>query len=147
MAIQDIVVELVGQVAKNPDILTNLLAHPYSTIGNMTGNNNVSKEEASQVVTATSALASGKTVDFGNLASMAAGFLAKNGNSVHALANSLLGNGASQGVDVSNGVTGGIMDNLVGAVSKGGLPGVDLSDGIGLDDLAGLAGAFFGGKK
>ena len=81
----------------------------------MTNNNNVSKEEAAQVVTATSALAQGQTVDFGGLASMAMGFLSQNGNSVHALANSLLGSGSTNGVDVSGGVT----EDLIGALAKG----------------------------
>ena len=77
MAIQDVVQQLVTVVAKNPEILQSLMEHPYSTIGNMTGNENVSKEEASQVVAATSALASGQSVDFGGLASMAATLLSQ----------------------------------------------------------------------
>lgn len=138
MAIQDIVMQLVGEVAKNPQLLTNLMEHPYSTIGNMTNNNNVSKEEASQVVAATSALASGQSVDFGGLASLAATMLSQNGGSVHQMANAILGPGSTQGVNVSNGVS----QDMLGAIAKG----VDLSDGIGLDDVLGVAGALFGKK-
>lgn len=138
MAIQDIVQQLVGAVAKNPEMLTSLMEHPYSTIGNMTNNDNVSKEEASQVVAATSALASGQSVDFGALASMAAGLLSQNGGSVHQLANALLGSGSSQGVDVSNGVSADLISSIA--------TGVDLSDGLGLDDVLNVAGKLFGGK-
>ena len=136
MDIQAIVQQLVGQVAQNPDLLSGLMQHPYSTIGNVTGNENVSKEEASQVVAATSALATGQAVDFGNLASMASGLLADNGGSVHELANSLLGSGSSQGVDVTQGISADLLGNLAS--------GVDLSDGLGIDDLMNVAGKLFG---
>ena len=60
MNIESVVQLLAGEVAKNPQMLTSLLNHPYSTIGNATNNNNVSKEEASQVVAAMSQLAGGQ---------------------------------------------------------------------------------------
>ena len=44
MNIQDLVQTLIGNAEKNPALLGNMLEHPYSTIGNLTGNNNVSKE-------------------------------------------------------------------------------------------------------
>ena len=146
MDIQDLVKMLVGTVGENPDLLGSLMQHPYSTIGNLTNNENVSSEEASQAVTAMAALASGQPVDFGSLASVASQLLAGNGGSAHSLAASLLGSAAPTGVDVSNGVSADIISNLAGAVFSGGVAGVDLSDGIGLDDLMGLAG-FFLGKK
>lgn len=138
MDIQTIVQQLAGEVAKNPDMLTNLLAHPYSTIGNATGNDNVSKEEASQVVAAMSNLACGSAVDFTNLPALAASMLTQNNGSVHNLANSLLGSGSSQGVNVSNGIPADLVKNVASAV--------DLSDGLGLDDLLRVAGKLFGGK-
>lgn len=146
MDIQELVKMLVGNVEKNPDLLSSLMQHPYSTIGNLTDNNNVSSEEASQAVTAMAALAGGQPVDFGSLASVASQLLAGNGGSVHTLADSLLGSGAPAGVDVSNGVSTDILSNLAGAVFSGGIAGVDLSDGIGLDDLMGFANAFMGKK-
>ena len=138
MDIQSVVQQLAGEVAKNPSMLTNMLAHPYSTIGNATGNDNVSKEEASQVVTALSSLACGSAVDFTQLASAASSMLSQNGGSVHNLANSLLGAGSTQGVNVSNGAPDDLAKTIASAV--------DLSDGLGLDDLFRVAGKLFGGK-
>lgn len=147
MDMQDLIKLLIGTTEENPDMLGNLMQHPYSTIGNLTNNDNVSKEEASQAVTAMAALASGQSVDFGSLASIASQLLAGNDNSVHSLAESLLGSKAPVGVDVSKGVSDDILGNLAKAAFSGGLAGVDLSDGIGLDDLMGVASFFLGGKK
>ena len=153
MGTQDIVKLVVQTIASNPQLLSGLMEHPYSTIGNLTNNNNVSKEEASQVVAATSALAKGQNVDFAGLAAAAAGLLANNGNSVHALANSLLGSGVTitEG-SAPNKVSNDMISNLAGAVFGNGvaankIAGVDLSDGFGLDDVIGLAGTFFGAQK
>ena len=139
MNIESVVQLLAGQVAQNPQMLTSLLNHPYSTIGNATNNNNVSKDEASQVVAAMSQLACGSAVDFGGLAAMASGLLGQNNNSVHALANSLLGSGSTQGVNVSNGLDAAKIAGNIAA-------GVDLSDGLGMDDLLRVAGKFLGGR-
>lgn len=93
------------------------------------------------------ALASGQSVDFGSLASVAAQLLAGNDNSVHSLASALLGSGAPAGVDVSKGVGDDILGNLAKAAFGGGVAGIDLSDGIGLDDLMGFANVLLGGKN
>ena len=147
MDIQDLVQLLIGSTEENPDLLGSLMQHPYSTIGNLTDNPDVSKEEASQAVTAMAALAGGQQVDFGSLASVASQLLAGNDNSVHSLAEALLGSGAPAGVDVSNGVSDDILGNLANAAFSGGIAGVDLSDGLGLDDLMGFASALMGGNK
>lgn len=147
MDIQELVKMLVGATSENPDILSSMMQHPYSTIGNLTNNANVSKEEASQAVTAMAALAGGQNVDFGSLASVASQLLAGSDNSVHSLASSLLGSAGEAGVDVSQGVSTDIIANLGKAVFSGGIAGVDLSDGIGLDDLMGVAGFFLKGGK
>lgn len=146
MDIQELVQMLVGSTTENPDLLGSLMQHPYSTIGNLTDNNNVSSEEASQAVTAMAALASGQSVDFSNIASVASQLLSQNDGSVHALASSLLGSGGQTGVDVSNGVSADILSNLASSVFSGGIAGVDLSDGIGIDDVMGLVGFFMGNK-
>lgn len=138
MDIQMVLQQVLGAAAKNPDLLTNLVAHPYSTIGNITGNENVSKEEASQVVAATSQLAAGQAVDFGNLATFASGLLANNGGSVHNLANAILGSGSTKGVDISQGVPTDMLASMAKAVN--------LTNGIGLDDILGIAGVFLGKK-
>ena len=139
MNIESVVQLLAGEVAKNPQMLTNLLQHPYSTIGNATNNDNVSKDEASQVVAAMSQLAGGNSVDFGGLAAMASGLLGQNNGSVHQLANSLLGSGSTQGVNISNGFDASKLAANIAA-------GVDLSDGLGLDDILRVAGGFLGGR-
>lgn len=146
MDIQELVKMLIGSTEENPDLLGSLMQHPYSTIGNLTDNENVSKEEASQAVTAIAALASGQAVDFGSLGSVASQLLAGNGGSVHSLAEALLGSGAPEGIDVSDGVSADILSNLAGAAFSGGVAGVDLSDGIGLDDLMGFASHLMGRK-
>ena len=146
MDIQDLVSMLVGGVEDDPDLLGSLMEHPYSTIGNLTGNPNVSSEEASQAVTAMAGLASGQSVDFNDLGSVASQLLAGNGGSVHSLASALLGSGSTQGVNVSNGVSTDILANITSAFAGGG-PRVDLSDGIGVDDVIGFASFFLGGKK
>ena len=147
MDIQELVKMLANSTAENPNLLSNLMQHPYSTVGKLTDNNSVSSEEASQAVTAMAALAGGQNIDFGNLAAVASQLLADNGGSVHNLAASLLGSGAPQGVDVSNGVSADIVSNLAGAVFSGGAAGVDLSDGLGLDDVMGFASFLMGKKK
>ena len=147
MDIQDLVQMLVGGVGEDPDLLGSLMEHPYSTIGNLTDNSDVSKEEASQAVTAMAALASGQSVDFSSLGEVASQLLAGSDNSVHSLASALLGSDSPTGVDVSNGVSTDILSNLAGAAFSGGIAGVDLSDGIGLDDLMGFAGFIMGGGK
>ena len=148
MATQDIVQQLIGVVAKNPQILTSLMNHPYSTVAQVTGEDReISKEEAAQVVTATSALASGQTVDFSQLAGVASQLLGQNNNSVHSLASSLLGNTlglAQQQQQPSLQET--LVSNLLGVAFSGGQAqskaAVDLSDGFGLDDVIGLASMF-----
>lgn len=151
MAIQDIVQQVIKAVTADPNVLSDFVAHPYSTISKLTGIETVTKEQASQAVTATSALASGQSVDFSTLASVASKLLSKSDNSVHSLATSLLGGGVQQTetgeATVAKDAKNTIVDNLLGVVfGKGEAQSsgstIDLSDGIGLDDLMGLAGKF-----
>ncbi len=151
--------QVLSSVTSNPSLLSNMVEHPYSTIGNITNNNNVSKEEASQVVTAITQLAGGQPVNMGNLAGMASQLMGQNNNSVHALSSSLLGNllggGATSGGLFSaaqpaqqSGLSANILSNLAGVAFGGGMAqnkqAIDLSDGFGLDDLIGIAGMLFG---
>lgn len=148
MATQDIVQQLIGVVAQNPDILTSLMEHPYSTVAQVTGEDRtISKEEAAQVVTATSALASGQAVDFSQLAGVASQLLGQNDNSVHSLAASLLGNTLGLNtVQKQPSLMESIVSNLVGVAFNGGRAQskspIDLSDGFGLADVIGLASLF-----
>lgn len=150
---------VLNSVTSNPSLLSNMVEHPYSTIGNITNNNNVSKDEAAQVVTALTQLAGGQTVNLGSLAGTATQLLGQNNNSVHSLSSSLLGgllgggqtNGglfsAAQPAQQS-GLSANILANLAGVVLGGGTASnkqaIDLSDGFGLDDLIGVAGLLFG---
>lgn len=150
MATQDIVQQLLGVVAQNPSILTNLMEHPYSTVKEVTGQEEVSREQAAEVVTATTALASGQAIDFNNISQMASQLLGNNDNSVHTLANSLLGNalaGGEQQANTTSGISNDILSNLTGVSFDGtqanNKAAIDLSDGFGLDDVMGLIGMFF----
>ena len=148
MALQDIVQQLVGGVLSNPDLMNNLASHPYSTIGEVTGRDDLSRDEVSQTLAAFSSLANGQQVDFGNLASMAQSMLAENGGSAHAMAQSLFGSQIAESNSSSSANPIGDMLGMLSGVSfEKGLAGVDLSDGLGLDDVAGFAGAILGGKK
>ena len=151
MAIQDIVQQVIKAVTADPNVLSDFVAHPYSTISKLTGIETVTKEQAAEAVTATSALASGQSVDFSTLASVAAKLLSKSDNSVHSLATSLFGGGVQQTetgeTTVAKDAKSAIIDNLLGVVfDKGEAQSsgstIDLSDGFGLDDLMGLAGKF-----
>lgn len=148
MATQDIVQQLIGVVAKNPEILTSLMNHPYSTVAQVTGEDReISRQEAAEVVAATSALASGQAVDFSTLAGVASQLLGQNNNSAHALAANLLGNtlGLAQPQPKPS-LQETLISNLLGVAFNGGRAQakapVDLSDGFGLDDVIGLAGLF-----
>lgn len=144
MAQQDLIQQAVAFFVQNPQMLTSLLEHPYSAVREATGQEEVSRDEVSQVITATSALAEGQAVDFGAIANIAAGLLSQNGGSAHSLASALLGGSA---VSEQNGVSADVISNLAGVVFGGGQANnqdsIDLSDGFGLDDLAVLAKKFF----
>ena len=150
---------VLNSVTSNPSLLSNMVEHPYSTIGNITNNNNVSKDEAAQVVTAITQLAGGQSVNLGSLAGTASQLLGQNNNSVHSLSSSLLGSllggGQTSGGLFSaaqpaqqSGLSANILANLAGVALGGGMASnkqaIDLSDGFGLDDLIGVAGLLFG---
>ena len=150
--------QVLSSVTQNPSLLSNMVDHPYSTIGNITNNNNVSKEEASQVVTALAQLAGGQSVNTNNIGTLASQLLGQNNNSVHSLSSSLLGSllggGQSSGglfssaqAKPTSSLATSILGNLAGAaLGSGGLfsnkSAIDLSDGFGLDDALGIASIF-----
>ena len=108
----------------------------------MTGAEEVSKEEASEAVAAVSLLGNGKPLDFGNLAEIASILLSENGNSVHTMAENLLGEESTATPSPAD-----LIATLANVNFEKGLAGIDLSDGFGLDDVLGIAGALLGGKK
>ena len=142
MANQDIVQQLVSSVVSNPDLFSSLVEHPYSTLRDVTGAEEISKEEASEAVTAVSLLGNGKPLDFGNLAQIASILLSENGNSVHTMAANLLSEESTATPSPAD-----LIATLANVNFERGFAGVDLSDGFGLDDVLGIAGALLGGKK
>ena len=149
MASQDIVQQLVNSVVSNPSLMNNLAEHPYSTVREATGQEEVSRDDVSQALAAFSALANGQQVDFGNLASIASSLLADNGRSAHAMAQSLFGApiAESQSTATQADPISDMLGNLANVAFGKGVAGIDLSDGLGLDDVIGIAGAILGGKK
>jgi len=141
MASQDIVQQLINSVVSNPDLFSNLVEHPYSALRQVTGEENVTKEDASQAVAALSLLGNGKPVDFSSLGELAATLLAQNDNSVHSMASALLSEESN-----STPAPADLISNLAGVTFGQGIAGVDLSDGFGFDDVVGLAGALLSGK-
>jgi len=148
MASQDIVQQLVNSVVSNPDLMNSLAEHPYSTVREATGQEEVSRDDVSQALAAFSALANGQQVDFGNLASIASGLLADNGGSAHAMAQSLFG---SQIAESNSASAADPISDMIAMLSKvdfaKGIAGVDLSDGLDFGDVLGFAGAILGGNK
>ena len=149
MASQDIVQQLVSSVVSNPDLMGNLASHPYSTIRDVTGQEEVSREDVSETLAAFSSLANGQQIDFGNLSELAASLLADNGGSAHSMAESLFGIplAESQSTATTADPIAEMLGNLGNVTFGQGIAGVDLSDGFGLDDVIGLAGTLLGGKR
>lgn len=151
MASQDIVQQLVGSVLSNPELMNNLADHPYSTVAEVTGQpkEEVTRDEVSQALAAFSALASGQQVDFGSLASMAESLLSEYGGSAHSMAQGLFGApiAESQSTATPADPIGDMLATLAKVDFSKGMAGIDLSDGLGLDDVIGFAGAILGGKR
>ena len=144
MNTEDIIQQLIGGIVENPDMLTSLMEHPYSTVRGVTGEEEASREEVSEVITGISELAAGQTIDFGNLSQLASGLLSENNGSAHELANSLFGADFAGGINILEGISPDMISNLAGVVFGGGTAenksAIDLSDGLGIDDIMGLAG-------
>lgn len=205
MDILSIAQQLFGAVQQNPQTITNLVEHPYSTTQQVTGSaQQLDRTDMSQVITMLAALMGGAQpkqqtqqsagLDLGALANAAQTLLGQNNNSVHDLASTLFSvptatqgkkttsskkttvpqaltaqeqktlqallakqaaadeyqkqlqaqqaaaaQQQSQGLNLNSLVN---LGSLAGAL-MGSQPKVDLTDGVGLDDIAGLAGMLF----
>jgi hypothetical protein len=168
MANLDIAQTLIKFLAQNPSLITQFLAHPYSTVDQATGQDeHLSKKDMSEVVTAAAALSSGQQFDLGTLATTAATLLGQNGDSVHALTTALFGGQQAKpapaqpvqqaqpaqqapALDLGSLVSiASLASAFLGAGSapqkaKASGPKLDLSDGFGIEDVAALAGAMSG---
>lgn len=140
MATTDIAQQLIGFLTSNPAQLSNFLNHPYSTVQEATGaKEKLSRDDMSQVITATAAQATGAKLPTDQLAGIASALLSQNGGSVHSLTSALFG-GAPKASATNNaaGLDLGALVNLAGALD---FSKIDLTDGIGIDDVMGLFGA------
>ena len=146
MATQDILKSLIGSVTANPDFISQLASHPYSAVRESTGAEDVSRSEVSEALTALSALMGGANVNFDELGGIASGLLSQNDGSAHQLAQSLFGNmlGGQTSGATSRGIGPAQLANLASVSFEKGMAGVDLSDGLGIDDVIGFAKGVLG---
>ena len=146
MATQDILKSLIGSVTANPDFISQLANHPYSAVRESTGAEDVSRSEVSEALTALSALMGGANVNFDELGDIASGLLSQNDGSAHQLAQSLFGNmlGGQTSGATSMGIDPAQLANLASVSFEKGMAGVDLSDGLGIDDVIGFAKGVLG---
>ncbi len=153
IAVENVIGLIAQSVMQNPEILTKLVEHPYSTVREASGESEVTREEASQVVAGVSEMAAGNAVDFGALGGLAAALLSQNNNSVHALATTLLSSALTAApaeeakAEEAPKANNDVLQNLTKLAGKGLIPGVDLSDGLGMDDVIGFAANMLLGKK
>lgn len=157
---EEIVQQLIGSILSDPQSAQTIVEHPYSAVRQVTGKEEVSKNEVSQVISMLGALAGGKTFETSVVEQKAAEELAANNNSVHQMASSifgsLLGGGtataaAAPAAQQSN-LSMDILSNLANVAFSSGKAGskINLSDGIGIDDILGIAniaGSIMGSKK
>lgn len=160
MDILSIASQLMGATSQDTSLLSQFLEHPYSTTQQVTGADEMlNKTDMSQVLTALAAMTGGQqkadTLDTNSIATLASTLLGKNDNSIHGLTNMLFGTSEQVQEQVSKKKTGldlgtmmsvaGLASTLLGG-SKKKSTGIDLSDGIGLDDIMALAGGALTGS-
>lgn len=164
--------QVVKYLGQHPEMLTQFVDHPYSTVQEATkAEEKLDRTGMSQLLTAAAALATGQApnasaFDTGNLATLAGNLLGQNDNSIHTLASSLFGGGSSQkpaaqaaqqapqqapqggGLDLGSLVSlAALAGGLYGATKTSKKKGIDLSDGIDASEMAQLAGSFLGGQS
>lgn len=94
MDIQQVAKTLIAYLGNNPELITQLIQHPYSTTAKAVGSDaEISKKDMSQILTAAAALASGQQLGGSDIANIASALLGQNNNSNHSLASMLFGGG------------------------------------------------------
>ncbi|MDO5118045.1 MAG: hypothetical protein Q4D34_06125 [Eggerthellaceae bacterium] len=156
---EEIVQQLIGSILQNPQSAQTLVEHPYSSVKKVTGQDWVDQSQVAEVISMLGGLAKGKTVDYSLVQQRSQSQLAKSGGSAHSMAENVLGSlfgfgqaaqqqqtaaAQSSGIDMMD-----ILGNLAGVAFSSGKAGakVDLSDGIGIGDILGIAniaGGLFG---
>lgn len=166
MDIQQTATQLVSFLGKDPELITRFVEHPYSTTARATGSDErISKQDMSQVVTAAAALSNNQQLDMGDIATIASALLGQNDNSVHSLTSMMFGGGDTAQSTAAGQATAGTLDlgslvnmaglaaTLMGAAGGGqsptqaAKPGIDLSDGLDMAEIASLAGQFLGSSS
>lgn len=154
---EQIVQQLIGSILQNPASAQTIAEHPYSSVKKVTGQDWVEQSQVAEVISMLGGLAKGKTVDYGLVPERSQAQLANNGGSAHAMAESILGGlfgfgqATPQQQAPQSNMAMDILGNLANVAFSSGKAGakVDLSDGIGIDDILGianLAGGFLGKK-
>ena len=98
MDIQSVASQLIGYLGNNPDLISQFIAHPYSTTATATGSDaTISQTDMSQIVTQVAAQSAGQSLG-NDVSGIASTLLGQNGGSVHALTSALFGNMTSDDV-------------------------------------------------
>lgn len=174
MDITQVAKQLLAYLGNNPQLIMQLIEHPYSTTAKAAGTDaEISKKDMSQILTTAAALASGQQLGGSDVANIASALLGQNNNSVHSLASMLFGGGntaqataAAQQQTTAAGTLdlGSIVSMAaIAATLMSGMSAANqqqqqaqqqvqqyqqqpASSGLGLGDLASLAGMFLGNK-
>jgi len=120
MDIQSAASQLISALGKNPDLLSQLATHPYSTTASVTGTDErISQKDMSRILTQVAAQAGGQDLGTTDTKSLASALMGQTGGSVHSLANALFGGAAAQGTSANAGGfdLGGLLGSLTGSSS------------------------------
>ena len=97
MDIQQVAKQLLNYLGENPQLITQLIEHPYSTTAQAVGTEEqISKKDMSQILTAAAALSNNQQLGGSDVSNIASALLGQNNNSVHSLASMLFGGGNTQ---------------------------------------------------
>lgn len=131
MDIQQTATQLLGFLGDNPDLISQFVQHPYSTTAQATGSDdNISKEDMSQIVTQVAAQSTHQKLGSTDTANIASLLMGQSGGSVHALTSALFGGGAA-GSGAAQGSATPAAGGLGGMLDLGGLVGSLLGGGTG----------------
>ena len=114
MDIQSVASQLIGYLGNDPEKITQLVEHPYSTTAAATGSNEtISQKDMSQVLTQVAAQVSNQSLGAGETANLASALMGQSGGSVHSLASSLFGGAGTSPSSSGGGSTAEILAKSV----------------------------------
>lgn len=119
MDIQSVAGQLMNALGSNPELVSQLAEHPYSTTAKVTGSDEtISQKDMSRVLASVAAQASGQQLGTSDTKDLASALMSQSGGSVHSLASTLFGGGAQATSGASN--NGGFdMGSLLSSLSGG----------------------------